>query len=154
MKIPFIRGVAIARKLLFFGVEGCLMPQVAIFGDTGTEQRRTQGAQSSNNNCTSQNSDNPPRRWVKYEEGADAWQNKKSRPNNKKGRAKQHAPQAAPKCLVSPPVHHAIAGIVRADHLLFSLIALALYGQFFRGRYWLLELSNDRFRFDIGIEKT
>jgi len=130
------------------------MPQAAIFGDTGTEQRRTQGAQSSNNNCTSQNSDNPPKQWAKYEEGADAWQNKKGRANNKKGRAKQHAPQAAPKCLVSPPVHRAIAAIVRADHLFFSLIALAHYGQFFHGRYRLLELSNDRFRFDIGTKCT
>lgn len=67
------------------------MPQAAIFGDTGTEQRRGQGAQSSNNNCASQDSDNPPKRWAKYEEGADAWKNKKGRANNMSHRPPQNA---------------------------------------------------------------
>ena len=89
-------------------LEGRLVLHNTVCGDAQAIQPGAEGAQPAPHHCTFQGTDDPAHEGTEHQEGADAGNNKETRPD-------QQAPQPAPQGPPLPPDLHTIAGGVVAQ---------------------------------------
>ena len=99
-------------------LHGCLVVDHAVFRDTDAVESRTQHAQTTDHDCALDRGDDNSGEVSKHDDVAHDG-------NGQEQRAKEPAPEAAPKGAALAPKLDPIASIVDADDLFVGVVALA-----------------------------
>src|ERR1017187_4477604 len=111
-------GGAVCDDDELIGLERRLVLEDAVFGYTDAVKACAERRQTPDDGAFCEGANDPADQRAQHHEEPDAR-------DEKKGGAEQHAPEGAPERTPLAPPFHAIAGIVKADDVLFGLVILA-----------------------------